>query len=196
MVNVASVLPVAEWEPSEGLVPSAAGVLLPPSMWNVWFCPLSLSGSCTANVPPTEAVSSWMPLRGVGDGEFGPVVGTGDGDGDFLRGEAAASVAHIDDEGFGTGFAKSEAVGIGISVVDGIGVGPVGGHCHHAIGGDDAGHLRPVRADEAEGKRIAVGVGAGGPAGHGGDALVEFIAAGEHAGFDDAERALTLRVGA
>ena len=128
-------------------------------------------------------------LRGVGDGEFGPVVGAGDGDGDFLRGEAAASVAHIDDEGFGTGFAKSEAVGIGISVVDGIGVGPVGGHCHHAIGGDDAGHLRPVRADEAEGKRIAVGVGAGGPAGHGGDALVEFIAAGEHAGFDDAERA-------
>ena len=128
-------------------------------------------------------------LRGVGDGEFGPVVGTGESDGDFLRGEAAASVAHVDGEGFGTGFAKSEAVGIGISVVDGIGVGPVGGHCHHAIGGDDAGHLRPVRVDEAEGKRVAVGVGAGGPAGHGGDALVEFIAAGEHAGFDDAERA-------
>ena len=128
-------------------------------------------------------------LRGVGDGEFGPVVGTGESDGDFLRGEAAASVAHVDGEGFGTGFAKSEAVGIGISVVDGIGVGPVGDHCHHAIGGDDAGHLRPVRVDEAEGKRVAVGVGAGGPAGHGGDALVEFIAAGEHAGFDDAERA-------
>ena len=144
-----------------------------------------LHGECTAHGGCVFVDA----LRGVGDGEFGPVVGTGDGDGDFLRGEAAASVAHIDGEGFGTGFAKSEAVGIGISVVDGIGVGPVGGHCHHAIGGDDAGHLRPVRADEAEGKRIAVGVGAGGPAGHGGDALVEFIAAGEHAGFDDAERA-------
>ena len=189
MVNVASVLPVAEWEPSEGLVPSAAGVLLPPSMWNVWFCPLSLSGSCTVNVPPTEAVSSWMPCAALAMESSGrslvPVMVTVIS----WRGEAAASVAHIDDEGFGTGFAKSEAVGIGISVVDGIGVGPVGGHCHHAIGGDDAGHLRPVRADEAEGKRIAVGVGAGGPAGHGGDALVEFIAAGEHAGFDDAERA-------
>ena len=35
-------------------------------------------------------------LRGVGDGEFGPVVGTGESDGDFLRGEAAASVEGVE----------------------------------------------------------------------------------------------------
>ena len=95
-------------------------------------------------------------LCSVGNGELRPIVGAGDGDGDFLRGEAAASVAHIDGEGFGTGFATGEAVGIGVGVVEGVRVGSVGGHRHHAVRCGDAAHLRPVRVDEAEGKRVPV----------------------------------------
>ena len=41
--------------------------------------------------------------------------------------------------------------------------------------------------DEAEGKRVPVAVSAGGAAGHGGDAFIGLVAAGEHAGFDKVE---------
>ena len=82
-------------------------------------------------------------LRGIVDGEFGPVVGAVDGDGDGLgHALAGLGVGDVDGEGLGHGLAEGEVVdGIavrtcfaGILIVERVLVGAVRAEGQGAVG--------------------------------------------------------------